>query len=116
MEDIKEKVPMIIAIIIAVLVCIGAFYFLEFQEEVYYTQIDNTKITKLVTTDNMKYQYKLFAYNEKGKKKEFIFKTSRELRDMAYLKLETKITVGVKQWEEVQYDELPEKVKVNYSK
>lgn len=63
----------------------------------------------------MKYQYTLLAYNEKGKKKEFTFKTSRKLRNEAYLKLETTIFVGVRKWEEVQFDKLPEKVKVNYA-
>lgn len=115
MEGIKEKLPMIIAVIIAILLCGGVLYYLEFQEECYYTQIDNSKIEHLVTRDNMKFQYTLIAYNEKGKKKEFTFKTSRELRNEAYLKLETNLTVGVRQWEEVQFEELPEKVKVNYA-
>ncbi len=115
MEYIKEKIPMIIVVIIAIIICALAFYFFEYQEEVYYTQVDNSKISKLITTDNMKYQYTLFAYNEKGKKKEFTFKTSRELRNEAYLKLETKTLVGVRKWEEVQFNELPEKVKVNYA-
>lgn len=115
MEGIKEKLPMIIVVILAILLCAGVLYYLEFQEEVYYTQIDNTKVEGLITTDNMKFQYTLFAYNEKGKKKEFTFKTSRELRNEAYLKLETNWAVGVRQWEEVQFEELPEKVKVNYA-
>lgn len=115
MEEIKEKIPMIIAVVVAILLCVGVFYYLEFQEEVYYTQIDNTRIEKLTTTDNMKYEYTLFAYNEKGKKKEFSFKTSRELRNEAYLKLETNFAVGVRQWEEVQFEELPEMVQVNYA-
>lgn len=115
MEEIKEKLPMIMVVILAVLLCFGVLYYLEFQEEVYYTQIDNTKIEQLPTTDSMKFQYTLIAYNEKGRKKEFTFKTSRELRNEAYLKLETNWAVGVRQWEEVQFEELPEKVKVNYA-
>lgn len=116
MEDLKEKIPIIIAILVAIILCGFAFYFFEYHEEVYYTQIDNSKISKLVTTDNMKYEYTLLAYNEKGRKKEFTFKTSRELRNEAYLKLETKVLIGVRQWEEIQFEELPEKVKVNYAK
>lgn len=115
MEDFKEKIPMIIAVILAIILCGFAFYFFEYHEEVYYTQIDNSKISKLDTRDNMKYEYTLFAYNEKGRKKEFTFKTSRELRNEAFLKLETKALIGVRQWEEVQFEELPEKVKVNYA-
>ena len=64
---------------------------------------------------NMKYQYTLDCYNENGKKRELKFKTSRELKEDAFLKLEVK-TFGVHSWEEVQYNELPEKVQANYTK
>jgi len=114
MENISEKIPMIIALIIALIFCGGILYYLEYQQDIYYTRIDNTKIEELFTSDNMKYQYTLLAYNEKGKKKEFTFKTSRKLRNEAYLKLETTIFVGVRKWEEVQFDELSEKIKTKY--
>ena len=52
--------------------------------------------------------------DENGKKKEIKFKTSRELREDAYLKLEVMLLTGVHSWEEVQYNELPDKVKANY--
>ena len=87
----------------------------ENYESAYFTQIDNTKIEKLSSTDDMKYKYTLECYNEKGKKKELKFKTSRELKEDAFLKLEVK-TLGVHSWEEVQYDELPKKVQTNYTK
>lgn len=70
---------------------------------------------KLSSPDDMKYEYTLDCYNEKGKKKELKFKTSRELKEDVFLKLEVK-TFGVHSWEEVQYDELPEKVQTNYTK
>lgn len=114
MEDIKEKMPMIIAVIVAIVICVGGFYFLEGYETVYYTQIDNTKIQGVSATDEMKYEYTLDCYNENGKKKELKFKTSRELREDAYLMLEVR-TFGVHTWKEVQYNELPEKVKTNYT-
>ena len=44
MEDLKEKIPIIIAVIIIIALMIGAFYFLCIHKIVYYTQIDNTKI------------------------------------------------------------------------
>lgn len=113
MENVKEKLPMIIAAIVAVIIAAIAFYFLENYELVYYTRIDNTKIEKISTSDEMKYEYTLDCYNEKGKKKEIKFKTSRELKEDAFLMLEVK-TFGVHSWKEVQYNELPEKVKVNY--
>ena len=50
-------------------------------------------------------------FSENGKKKEIKFRTSRELKEDSYLKLEVMVTRGVKTWEEVQANELPEKVK-----
>lgn len=78
--------------------------------------IDNTKIEKVSSNDDMKYKYTLKCYKENGKEKEITFKTSRELREDAYLKLEVRSIGGVNAWEEVQYNELPEKVKAVYSK
>lgn len=114
MESLKEKLPMIIAVVVAIAICVATLYFFENYESVYYTQIDNTKIEKLSSTDDMKYEYTLDCYNENGKKKELKFKTSRELREDAYLMLEVR-TFGVHAWKEVQYNELPEKVKTNYA-
>lgn len=115
MENIKEKIPMIIAVIGAIAICIVALLFIENYEGIYYTKIDNSKIEKISASDDMRYQYTLDCYQENGKKKQIKFKTSRELRENAYLMLEVR-SLGVHSWEEVQYDELPEKVKVNYTK
>ena len=112
MDSIKEKMPMIIAVIVAIALCGVAFYFLENYESVYYTQIDNTKIQSISATDEMKYEYTLDCYNENGNKKEIKFKTSRELREAAFLMLEVR-TFGVYSWKEVQANELPEKVKTS---
>ena len=90
MESLKEKIPMIIAVVVAIAICVAILYFFENYESAYFTQIDNTKIEKLSSTDDMKYKY-------------------------AFLKLEVK-TLGVQSWEEVQYDELPKKVQTNYTK
>ena len=67
MEDIKEKIPMIIAVIIAITICGIAFYFMEFHQAVYYTKIDNTRVEKISANDDMKYQSTLDCYNENGK-------------------------------------------------
>ncbi len=115
MENLKEKLPIIIIAIIAIVICGVILYKIEFGEDIYYTQIDNTKIEKVSSEDDMKYKYTLKCYKENGKEKELSFKTSRELREDAYLKLEVKSIGGVHAWKEVQYDELPEKVKVNYT-
>lgn len=114
MEDLKEKLPMIIIGIIAVAICIGAIYFMEYKSFTYYTQIDNTKIEKVSSDDDMKYEYTLECYSKNGNKKELKFKTSRELRESAYLELDVKPVFGVHSWKEVQYNELPSKVQEKY--
>ena len=43
MEDFKEKLPIIIAVIIMIALMIGAYYFLVVHKDQYYTQIDNKK-------------------------------------------------------------------------
>ncbi len=73
--------------------------------------VDNSKIASIPETGGMKYEYTLDCYSENGKKKEIKFRTSRELKEDSYLKLEVMVTRGVKSWEEVQVNELPEKVK-----
>lgn len=115
MESMKEKIPMVIAVIIAVLVLGIALYFIEYYEAVYYTRIDNSKIAKISSADDMKYEYTLECYNESGRKKEIKFKTSRELRQDAYLLLEVRV-MGVHNWKEVQFNELPDKVQNNIDK
>jgi len=109
MEGIREKLPMIIAVIIGIVICTVGLYLFENYEMTYYTQIDNTKIHATSASDDMKYEYSLECYNEKGSKKEIKFKTSRELRGDAYLILEVR-ALGVHSWKEVQVNELPEKV------
>ena len=113
MENIQEKIPIIIAGLVAVAICIIAYLFLENYEAVYYTKIDNTKVNSISSTDDMKYEYSLISYNKNGKEKEIKFKTSRILRDNAYLILEVR-TMGVHSWKELDYMELPEKVRINY--
>ena len=43
MEDFKEKLPIIIAVIIMIILMIGAYYFLVVHKDQYYTQILNTR-------------------------------------------------------------------------
>lgn len=116
MENVKDKISFVIVVIVATIIFGVAFYFMEFNEDVYYTQVDNSKIQKITSSDNMKYKYNLNCYKESGREKELEFKTSRELKEDAYLKLTVKSVSGVNNWEEVQYNELPEKVKANYTK
>lgn len=113
MENIKGKIFAGIGIVVVIAVFFIIFWLLFYQESTYYTKIDNTKVEQLDSGD-MRYEYTLDAYNEKGNSKEVIFKTSRELKDDAYLKLDVMLTRGVKSWEEVQFSELPDKVQEKY--
>lgn len=69
MDSIKEKIPMIIAVIVAIALCGVAYYFLVYQQSNYYTQIDNSKIASIPETGGMKYEYTLDCYSENGKKR-----------------------------------------------
>ena len=64
MEDFKEKLPIIIAVIIVIALIVGAYYFLVVHKYQYYTQIDNTKLEEVSGSDDMRYQYTLTAYNK----------------------------------------------------
>lgn len=111
MENIKDKLCVVVLIIIFLILCGLSYYFLLYKTNLYYTQIDNTKVEALSATDDMKYKYTLIAYDENGKAKEVEFKTSRELRNNAYLELEVMAFRGVVSWSEVEEENLPEAVK-----
>ena len=108
-ESMKNKLFVLIAVILFLGCCIGVAYYMENYESVYYTKIDNAKVKRLSTSDPMKYEYSLESYSRKGIKKTLKFKTSRELREEAYIQLEVRI-FGVHKWEEIQFTNLPEKV------
>ena len=115
MDGIKGKIAVVVGIIVFILFLYGIYYLLFIQRSTYYTQIYNSKMEGLSATDSMKYEYTLTAYDEKGKEKEVTFKTNRELREDAYLKLEVMLTRGVLNWEEVQFEEMPKEVREKYS-
>lgn len=111
MDDIKGKIPTIIAVIAIIALLFIVFYLVFEQKSEYYVQVDNSKIEQISRTDNMKYKYTLTGYNKNGNSKELEFNTSRELREGAYLKLDVMLLRGVITWEEVEPTELPDKVK-----
>lgn len=74
MEKLRENLPMIVAVIIAILILVLGYYFTFVHEEVYYTKIDNEKIEQISNSDDMKYQYILIAYDSNGKKKKLFLK------------------------------------------
>lgn len=112
MNNLKEKIPLIFGAIIFVAVCALAYYVLMIRTMNYYTQIDNTNATYL---SGGEYKYTLRAYDEHGKIEDVTFKANRELREDAFLKLEVMSIRGVVNWEEVNYDELPQDVRSRYS-
>ncbi|MDE6261330.1 MAG: YxeA family protein [Oscillospiraceae bacterium] len=89
--------------------------------QVYYTQIDNSKITEnhsnggvIDFTGGLAYSYTLRSYDEDGNGTEIEFGMSRELREGAFIRLEVIPVRGVVNWSEVQYDELPTAVQAHY--
>lgn len=106
----KGKIFAVIASVLFLGVCIvGGLYYFENYDEFFYAKVDNSRVRKLSSTEDMKYEYTLDCYNKNGKKRELGFKTSRELKEGAYISLEVR-SAGVYQWEEAEYDDLPQKV------
>ena len=101
----------IVAAVVAVLIvcAAGQGYRAVFTEpSTYYAQVDADKLTSAGENNNdFDYHYDLPAVSAAGEEKELGFDTSRELRDGAYLKLETLALRGVTSWEEVSRDEIP---------
>ena len=97
------------SLLFAVCFIIGGLHYLQNYDAAYYTKVDNTKIAALPADEDMKYEYTLDCYNQSGKRRKLKFKTSRELKEGAYLLLEVR-AFGVHSWEEVFYDDLPQKV------
>lgn len=86
-----------------------------------YTQIDNEHVREIepdkgVIKPNggMSYEYSLPAYGQDGKESTVTFGTERELADGRYIKLTSRLFQGVIGWEEVAFDELPQKVQDVY--
>lgn len=73
-----------------------------------YVRIDNAQASAIEPRAGMKYEYRLEAVDASGAKSEMTFQTERELRDGAYLELETKPLRGVVAWEEQMPEELPD--------
>ncbi len=106
----KGKVFAGIAIALVLMVClVGGLHYWENYDEVFYAKIDNSRIREVSLSEYMKYEYTLDCYNHNGKKRELSFKTSRQLKEGAYISLEVR-TTGVHKWEEVKYNDLPQKV------
>ncbi len=97
------------AVVTVLVVCAAGFAAWQgYRADAYYAQVDADKLSSAGENNNgFDYHYDLPAFSAKGEEKELGFDTSRELRDGAYLKLETLALRGVTSWEEVSWDEIP---------
>ena len=109
------KIVAVCAALAAVAAIAGGIYLFLGQPQIYYTQIDNSKIQEIDSDDEMKYEYTLPAFSEDGDEKEVSFKTVRHLRAGAYLKLSLRPVRGVITWEEVEQKQLPEDAETKLS-
>ena len=89
-------------------------YFFFFCSKTFYTQVDNTGV-EVRNDATMKYQYTLQMYDKSGLSRRIKFKTSRILREGAYLKVKYYNISGVNIWEEITFADLPKKVKKIYA-
>ena len=99
MDEIKEKTLELFGIIAFIAICFVVIYVLFYQSTDYYVKVDNTKL-KALSEEDMKFEYTLDGYNSK---------TSRKLKEGAYLKLEVMYVRGVINWEEVTFKQIPTK-------
>ena len=113
MESIKEKLFIMIGIIVFIILVGFLGYNYLLKSFTYYTQIDNTKISEVEAKDEMKYEYKLIMYDENGKSKEIKFKTSRELRESAFLKVKYYAISGVNNGKKFSMKIYHQKCKIN---
>lgn len=107
-----------IALAVVLAVAGGIAFFYLCNSTAYYTMVDNrciTESTKAVNSGAGNFEYKLDAYDVDGNMKTITFKTSRELKEGAYLKLNAMPVRGVVNWEEVQYNNLPVAIQATYS-
>ncbi|MCM1165923.1 MAG: YxeA family protein [Lachnospiraceae bacterium] len=110
----------IIAVCATIVFILGAIFlvssFIFGSYVYYYAQIDNSKYSITHQRGNVYYSYILPSCDADGNTADMAFNTTRELRGDAFLKLKTSRAAGVVDWEEVQWDELPEGVRDFFEK
>ncbi len=117
-----KKIFIVIGIISIGTICFITYFLSETGSTYYYTQIDNSKIEQVNSRKGvidfhggMSYSYTLPAYTENGSKKNITFGTSRELKESAFIRLKVMPIRGVIEWNEIQYNALPNAVQKNYT-
>lgn len=87
----------------------------------YYVQVDNNNCEPTSEDarqrfgEEMAFEYRLEGVRDDGSAAGLGFLTTRELRDGAYLRCEVWPLLGVRSWEEVAWDAIPEPARENLS-
>ena len=113
MNKYRKAGIILIVGVLAVLFMTVAFLTTQTNED-YYAQVDNRWVTEIAPHGLMNYKYSLVAYNSSGEAKDITFETSKILKDQAFINLKVAPIRGVLTWAEINYEELPEKVKDIY--
>ena len=107
----------LVGIVALVLILVGGgytWYHTAYGGDSYYVHIQEDGIAKKEKDDSgqefTRYYYTLTGYYEKGEAKEMEFTGSHNLRHDAYLRLVYNDKKGVTSWEEVQKQDIPQKV------
>lgn len=85
----------------------------------YYVQVDNDKCEPTSEDarqrfgEEMTFEYRLEGARDDGSTADLSFLTSRELRDGAYIKCDVWPLLGVRSWEEVAWEAIPEPAREN---
>lgn len=115
-----KKILLVVALIIIIFGCLLMLLMTPDKlipdnpagKTVYYTIVNDFG----VENEDKRYDYKLTAYNKKGKEKMLEFSAGKQLREGAYLQLYYTKLRGVTHWEEVTFEELPKTVQQLYTK
>ncbi|KYG89234.1 YxeA family protein [Metasolibacillus sp. FSL H7-0170] len=118
MKKVFIALASLIIVVIAGLVVIATVDFNRLGKEAVYVQITGDGEVEKFTTASGEvmatYWYKQAAYKENGGVVEVEFSANKNLRHDAYLKLYVKSGKEVTSYDEISYDELPEKVKEKF--
>ncbi len=112
----KKLITGAIAGIFAFVVIVGGLYMLLPEE-------DRDHLNPLIPKENLyvrinespvpvgpRFEYTLTGYTDEGEKREVTFSAGKVLKENAYLKIVVKGSF-VEEWEELSFEQLPEKIK-----
>lgn len=113
-----KKVLLVTGLLLLIAACAWMFLFTPDKltpdnpasKTVYYTMIAGPG----KPNENGRYDYKLTAYNSKGKEKTIGFSTGKPLQEGTYVQLYHAFIRGVTHYEVVAFEELPDAVRRQY--